>query len=195
LIKGFNMKILIDPKMAILIQGFSDAECAELLRCIFEYPNRDCNLGLWKYIKDQIDADAKKYRDKCERMAELRRRKAFLKLEQELALKSELNSEVIEEVEENKLNKNKIKCSERSKPIFAVENSVESYQITETFTFSQIEQTKPAFTKYLALYGPAVAIKAEQTLKKKRQGQWLSLQQILEWIDQENRFYQQNHGA
>lgn len=189
------MKILIDPKMAILIQGFSDAECAELLRCIFEYPNRDCDLGLWKYIKDQIDTDAKKYRDKCERMAELRRRKAILKLEQELVLKSELNSEVIEEVEESKLNKNKIKCSERSKPIFAVENPVESYQITETFSFLQIEQAKPAFTKYLALYGPAVATKAEQTLKKKRHGQWLSLQQILEWIDQENRFYQQNHGA
>ena len=45
------MKILLDPNIAVLIKDMSDAECAEILRCIFEYPNRDCEIGLWKYIK------------------------------------------------------------------------------------------------------------------------------------------------
>ena len=61
------MKILLDPNIAVLIKDMSDAECAEILRCIFEYPNRDCEIGLWKYIKTQIDRDAQKYKEKCDR--------------------------------------------------------------------------------------------------------------------------------
>lgn len=53
------MKILIDPKLSVFIQDLTDAQCAELLRCIFCYPDRDCDLGIWKYMKQQIAEDAK----------------------------------------------------------------------------------------------------------------------------------------
>ena len=62
------MKILIDPTLAVLIKDFSDAQCAELLRCIFEYPNRKSDLGVWQYMKRQIEKDERKYREKCVRL-------------------------------------------------------------------------------------------------------------------------------
>ena len=62
------MKILIDPALSVLIKDFSDQQCAELLRCIFEYPNRDSNLGLWQYMKKQIAQDEQKYKEKCSRL-------------------------------------------------------------------------------------------------------------------------------
>ena len=70
------MKILIDPKLAVFIRDLSDKQCADLLRCIFEYPNRECDLGLWVYMKKQIEEDAKKYAEKCERMAASRAMKS-----------------------------------------------------------------------------------------------------------------------
>ncbi len=93
------MKILIDPNMAILIKDMPDTECAELLHCIFEYPNRDSNLIVWKYIKIQIDRDAQKYREKCERLAAVRPRSP------KSALKSEQESAVIESSIDNKKTK------------------------------------------------------------------------------------------
>lgn len=179
------MKILIDPKMAILIRDFTDAECAELLRCIFEYPNRDCELGVWQYMKTQIDIDAQKYQEKCRRMAENRKKKSSMK-----------STMISEEIEEENIINNKIndKCSESGKAAQAVENSVETYQISEAFAFQVICDAKPAFAKYLTFFPPAVVERAEKTMKKKRAGQWLSMQQILDWIDQEHQFYKQNHG-
>ena len=73
------MKILIDPALAIFIKDFTDKQCAELCRCIFEYPNRDCDLGIWQYMKKQIQADEKKYNDKCERVAQIRKVRQRLK--------------------------------------------------------------------------------------------------------------------
>ena len=69
------MKILIDPKLNVLIEQLSDKECAELLRCIFGYPKKDCKLPLWKYLKQQIDADCQKYKEKCDRMLAIRYQK------------------------------------------------------------------------------------------------------------------------
>ena len=90
------MKILIDPNMAILVKDMPESECAELLHCIFEYPNRDSNLIVWKYMKTQIDRDAQKYREKCERLAAVRPRSL------KSMLKSEQKSTVIENSIDNK---------------------------------------------------------------------------------------------
>ena len=95
------MKILLDPNIAVLIKDMSDAECAEILRCIFEYPNRDCEIGLWKYIKTQIDRDAKKYKDKCDRAAHARDTQTL-----KLDLKSGLKSDLISGVEKSSIENN-----------------------------------------------------------------------------------------
>ena len=132
------MKILIDPTLAVLIKDFSDAQCAELLRCIFEYPNRKSDLGVWQYMKRQIEKDERKYREKCGRLnlnkvernelksdviSELKSgQKSGLKPEQISGLISELKSESTSgsisspisdtisavEVEEKEKNKNNI---------------------------------------------------------------------------------------
>ena len=202
------MKILIDPALAVFIKDFSDEQCAELLRCIFEYPNRDCDLGIWKYMKKQIQSDEQKYNYKCQRVAEMRQRRQHLrsgmitKMKSELKsnMKSKMISPVEEEEKENKKqNKiNEFKGSERRKAPQPVENSVEKlleFFIDENFSFENVIERNKKFKEYLALFPASVVESAEKTFKKKRKGQWANIKQILEWIEKQNIFYNTNQKA
>lgn len=188
------MKILLDPNIAVLIKDMSDAECAEILRCIFEYPNRDCEIGLWKYIKTQIDRDAKKYKDKCDRAAHARDTQTL-----KLDLKSGLKSDLISGVEKSSIENNNEKYidiekeRESSNANLPVEKPVENFLINDFFSFQEIGKKIPAFTNYLKQFLPTVVNRAERTLKQKRTSQHLTMMQIIEWIEQERIFYQQTH--
>ena len=186
------MKILIDPALAVLIKDFSDAQCAELLRCIFEYPNRDSDLGVWQYMKKQIEKDEQKYREKCMRLSINRACRTGLKS----IMKSEQTSAVEEEKEENiNINKNILKGRERRNAQKIVENSVENveniseFPIDENFTFDLVIQCQPKFKDYLAMFPPSVIETAQRTLKKKRKGQWINMAQLLDWIEKQHLFY------
>ena len=190
------MKILLDPNIAILIKDMSDAECAEILKCIFEYPNRDCNIGLWKYIKSQIDRDSRKYKDKCDRAL------ALVEKRKESSTKSYTKSSVIvssiEKHNDKDIDIEKEKDSSNAN--LPVENSVENvdkpvenFFISEYFSFQQLAEKIPAFKNYIQDFIPAIVIRAERTLKQKRKGQLLTMRHIVEWIEQEKTFYQQNH--
>lgn len=190
------MKILIDPALAVLIKDFSDAQCAELLRCIFEYPNRDSDLGVWQYMKKQIERDEQKYREKCMRLSINRTCRTGLKS----IMKSEQTSAVEEEKEENiNINKNILKGRERRNAQKIVENSVENpeptveniseFPIDENFTFDLVIKCQPKFKEYLDLFPASVIESAQRTLKKKRKGQWINMAQLLDWIEKQNAFY------
>jgi len=206
------MKILIDPKLSVLIQDLTDAQCAELLRCIFYYPDRDCDLGIWKYMKQQIAEDAKKYKEKCDRIAEIRNKrentfglslksdmKSDMKSGMKSGMKSEMISGVIEDVEEIKNKKEKeIKRSERGISSEPVENYVEKpfeIQIDDNFSFERISEMRPAFKTFLEMFPLSVVIKAEESLKKKRNGQWVQMINIVQWVEKENSFYTKNQGV
>ena len=195
------MKILLDPNIAVLIKDMSDAECAEILRCIFEYPSRDCEIGLWKYIKTQIDRDAKKYKDKCDRAAHARDTQT-LKLDLKSGLKSDLKLGVKKSSIENDNDKDidiekekdsSIAVRNVENSVKPVENHVENFLINEYFSLQSIAQVFPDFAIRIKPLLPAIVNRAERTLKQKRQGQRLTMNQILEWIEQERTFYQQNH--
>ncbi len=190
------MKILIDPTMAILIKDMPESECAELLHCIFEYPDRDSDLIVWKYMKTQIDRDAQKYREKCERLAAVRPR----------SLKSALKSIQKSAVIENNIDNQKQNIIEKdivsSNSQNVVENSVENFdsdvdifRINDYFSFEILGNVYPEFKKYTSFFSPEVVERAEQTLRQKRKGQHLSMKQIIMWLEQENTFYQQNHRS
>lgn len=198
------MKILIDPKLSVFVQDLTDAQCAELLRCIFCYPDRDCDLGIWKYMKQQIAEDAKKYKEKCDRIAEIRNKREntfglSLKSGMKSEMKSEMISGVIEDVEEIKNKKEKeIKRSERGISSEPVENYVEKpfeIQIDDNFSFERISEMRPAFKTFLEMFPLSVVIKAEESLKKKRNGQWVQMINIVQWIEKENSFYTKNQGV
>ena len=186
------MKILIDPALAVLIKDFSDEQCAELLRCIFEYPNRDSELGVWQYMKKQIEKDEQKYKEKCMRLSMNRTCRSGLKS----ILKSEQKSSVEEEKEENKnININLLKGSERRNAEKIVENPVENiseFPIDENFTFDLVIKCQPKFKDYLAMFPPSVIETAQKTLKKKRKGQWINVAQLLDWIEKQHAFYKSN---
>jgi len=191
------MKILIDPMLAVLAKDLSTEEKAELLMCVLEYPNRDCGLGLWKYMKQQIDMDAQKYREKCDRIAASRQNRHPVKS----TMKSDMNSDLFSAVkkEESKENKTKENCnckeSERSNALANVENDVENFLITNDFSLSTMGKENPKLGAYLSIYLPAIIAQAEKTLVKKRTGQLLNIKQIVDWIEQERAFYAQNHGG
>lgn len=181
------MKILIDPKLAVFVKDMTDAQCAELLRCIFEYPNRDCKLGLWKYMKDQIQQDEEKYRAKCERIAISRTMKS--------EMKSRMISTVTKEEIENKNKEKEIKRSERRNASENVENYVEKpleFFVDDFFSFEAIAKKVSKFQGYLELFPISVVTKAEQTFKKKRKNQWANMQHILDWLEKENTFYKRS---
>ena len=195
------MKILLDPNIAVLIKDMSDAECAEILRCIFEYPNRDCKIGLWKYIKTQIDRDAQKYKEKCDRATHARETQA-LKSDLKLGVKSDLISGVkkssIEKdndkyIDIEKEKESSIAARNVENSVKAVENHVENFLINEYFSLQNIAEVIPDFAICIKPLLPAIVNRAERTLKQKRQGQRLTMKQILEWIEQERVFYQENH--
>lgn len=187
------MKILLDPALAILANDLSTEEKAELLMCILEYPNRNCDLGLWRYIKKQIDEDAQKYKEKCERIAINRLARRGLKLD----IKSTMESDLFSTVNKDVVNKIQIKdnCNvdvvDNANGI--VENGVENFFIGENFTFQDVSNIKPAFATYLTCYRPPVVERAEKTIRQKRFGQYLTMKQILDWLEQENIYFQQKH--
>lgn len=191
------MKILIDPALSVLIKDFTDVQCAELLRCIFEYPNRDCNLGVWQYLKKQIQADEQKYKDKCKRVAEVRKKRQNLRSGMISHMKSSV--EEVEDEENKNINKiNVIKRSERRNAPEPVENSVENiveFFIDENFSFEKVTEQNRKFPEYLALFPVSVIENAETSFRKKRMGQWANIRQIIEWIEKQNLFYKNNQKA
>ena len=206
------MKILIDPTLAVLIKDFSDAQCAELLRCIFEYPNRKSDLGVWQYMKRQIEKDEQKYREKCIRLNLNKAEKSTLKSELISDVNSELISDSTSPVEEEKdknkninINKNILQRRERSNGAEIVENSVENdekpveklseFLIDTGFSFDFVIQHQPKFKDYLALFPASVVETAERTLKKKRKGQWVHMAQLLDWIEKQHAFYKNSQEA
>jgi len=199
------MKILLDPNIAVLIKDMSDAECAEILGCIFEYPNRDCEIGLWKYIKTQIDRDAQKYKEKCDRALALveKRKETDTKSSTKSSSISCMKSSVIVSSKEKDIDKNIDIEKEKDSSIAArnvensvklVENHVENFLINEYFSLQSIAQVFPDFAICIKPLLPAIVTRAERTLKQKRQGQRLTMKQILEWVEQERVFYQQSHN-
>ena len=199
------MKILLDPNIAVLIKDMSDAECAEILRCIFEYPNRDCEIGLWKYIKTQIDRDAQKYKEKCDRALALveKRKETDTKSSTKSSSISCMKSSVIVSSKEKDIDKNIDIEKEKDSSIAArnvensvklVENHVENFLINEYFSLQSIAQVFPDFAICIKPLLPAIVTRAERTLKQKRQGQRLTMKQILELVEQERVFYQQSHN-
>ena len=202
------MKILIDPTLAVLIKDFSDAQCAELLRCIFEYPNRKSDLGVWQYMKRQIEKDEQKYREKCIRLNLNKAEKSTLKSELISGVNSDTTSPVEEEKEKNKninINKTILQRRERSNGAEIVENSVENdekpveklseFLIDTEFSFDFVIQHQPKFKDYLALFPASVVETAERTLKKKRKGQWVHMAQLLDWIEKQHAFYKNSQEA
>ena len=199
------MKILLDPNIAVLIKDMSDAECAEILRCIFEYPNRDCEIGLWKYIKTQIDRDAQKYKEKCDRALALveKRKETDTKSSTKSSSISCMKSSVIVSSKEKDIDKNidiekekdiSIAARNVENSVKLVENHVENFLINEYFSLQSIAQVFPDFAICIKPLLPAIVTRAERTLKQKRQGQRLTMKQILEWVEQERVFYQQSHN-
>lgn len=187
------MKILIDPKLAVFIRELSDKQCAEILRCIFEYPNRECELGLWQYMKKQIEEDEIKYKAKCERIAICRAMKTGLKSRQISAVTKEENN--INNEKENKRRERR----NASEPVEnSVEIPVETYKeffVDDYFGFEAIAENIPKFREYLSLFPPSVVAKAEQTFKKKRKNQWAKMQHLLDWLEKENLFYKTSQEA
>lgn len=136
--------------LALLAKDISTDDKAELLMCILEYPNRDCDLGLWKYVKQQIDADAEKYREKCKRMAENAKSRWSAKSD----TTSDTKSGVIEEV--SKANVIKENCNGKevrsSNAAGVVENPVNNFFISTTFLFKISASKIKVLGLYRALY-------------------------------------------
>ena len=93
------------------------------------------------------------------------------------------------------INKNNSNVSVSSNAILPVENSVDNFLISNNFSFQNISAHKKQFSNYINLYPPSVVERAERTIIQKRFGQTLNLAQIVEWLEQENRFYNQRHGG
>lgn len=154
--------------------------------CILDYPNREHDSGVWRYIKQELDEMAEKYRAKCERMQQnglMRWANKYTK------------SDVIEESSKVNIIQNKhndITVSESSSAAEPVENPVDNFLISEKFSINGLYAFMPKLEKFLTVYPPSVIERAQKTLIKKRSGQWLTLGQVLDWIEQENIFYQQN---
>jgi hypothetical protein len=180
------MKILIDPMLAILANDLSVNDKAELLMCILEYPHRDCSLGLWKYVKQQIDADAQKYREKCERMAENAKSRWSMKSNP----KSDMTSGVIQGKEE-KENVIKNYCKEKvgGNAHKNVENSVDKFFISEQFSFNAICKFHPAFANFISCYPEIVIERAQRAIIQNCKNQSLTLGTITKWIISKNDFY------
>ncbi len=180
------MKILIDPELSLLVEELSDKECAEILRCILQYPNRDSDLPLWRYIRAKIDRDAKKYKEKCDRIAACREKRFALKSKVIDIDKEKENKMIIKEID---------KDSESSNAFATVEKSVESFLINEKFCFETLKQIRPAFQEYLATFPGYVISRAERTLRDKRFGQVMNAEQIMLWIEKEHGFYKKKIGG
>lgn len=193
------MKILIDPKLSVLAECLSVEERAEILMCLFSYPNRDCDIALWKYMRQQIDADTQKYKEKCERMSESRQNRWKDKSDMKNPESEQINlfSDVSKGIGKENIIKEKDNCKERGSgnALGIVDNSVKNYLITSEFSFAELGKEKPAFFEYIRFYPPVVIARAEKTLIQKRLGQQLKIQQILDWIEQQNDFYKQNNGG
>lgn len=181
------MKILIDPSWLTLIENLSDKDKAEIFMCILEYPNREHDSGVWRYIKKQIDDMADKYHAKCERMQQ----NGLMRW----AAKNTKSDVKEDNSKENKNINNKHNCinvSESSCAEKPVENPVDNFLISENFSIYGLCKMMPKLELFINTYPQVVVEKAQKTLIKKRNGQWLSVGQVLEWLEQEFTFYKEN---
>lgn len=202
------MKILIDPDWADLAQDLSCEEKAELLMCILQYPIRDYDLGLWRYIRRQLDKDAKKYHEKCTRLAENSTNRWSSKSEpksdtisdtiSKLKPQASSDSDSISNtfIKKEKVKKEKAVAVGSLLKQFSKNHRMDSearFEITYDFSFEEIINRGTMYSQIFAEYSPEVLQKAQDSLVKKRYGQKLTLQQLTSWIEQAKAYYEQDN--
>lgn len=204
------MKVLIDPDWADLAQDLSVEEKAELLMCMLEYPRRDCALGLWRFIRRQLDKDAKKYHEKCARIAENSNNRWPVKSDTKSETISDMKSDTTSQasldsdsdstsntfIEKEKVKKEKAVAVNSLLQQFNKSHRMDGpviFEITYDFSFEEIVRRNSIYSQTFSPFLPGVLKKAQDSLIKKRYGQKLTLQQLISWIEQAQKYYDQDN--
>ena len=208
------MKRLMNPKWILLVQNLTAEERSEVFMAILEYPDRACQIPVWPFIKSELDEDEKKYRAKCDRLAE--NRMARWQSEQ---TSSDINmnstdfrqsasdirmisgAKAIEHSKEQFQN-NKTKHS-NSKTVDALiakvagnfsPNRPVKYLINSEFSIAKVLEQNPGTYEFLKKIPTYKIMAAEESLINKCYGEEKTLKQIIGWTMNEGNFKDTNRA-
>ena len=208
------MKILINPEWLSLVKDLKIKQKAELLICLLSYPNGKSELGAWDFMKKQIDRDAEKYQARCRNLKENRQKRWPNKQNDNRNETDEAqidDTQTADDPQQNPISVSNSKSIESEK-INEKEKSIENrntvagllknmtqnmrmdapmrYEITSDFDFDKISERDSVFRETFCdgRYKDTVLIKAQRSLHSKRYGQRLTLQQLIDWVEQEGKF-------
>jgi hypothetical protein len=196
------MKVLIDPDWLPLVEDLSDADCRALLMAMFGYPGQECDLGIWKFIKKQLDKDAAKYNAKCERLLENRMISGLKNAKSESITDfSELKSGAIANSKEqvhnntNQSNSNGARADAVVKNLAGAfnPNASAKFTIDNNFSLAEIIRRNPAWIEEFRQYSPEHLEAAEKSLKSKMHGERKTITQILGWVKVEGSYGKRNN--
>jgi hypothetical protein len=172
------------------------------------YPECDCDLIVWKFMKKEIDRNTQKYEAQAKRMLTNRQKQYQSDQTDQPVCQTESNITQTQKSSgqsgdepgqykemEGELNKTKIKeRKENAQKILGRlaqsmnPNAPKTYEINDEFSFDALYDDDDAI-KDLYIFFPAAKInRAERSLRNKKCGERFTLQQLKSWIEREGNY-------
>lgn len=195
------MRILLDPDWKGIFNDLSPEKQLVLFWCILDYPNRDCDIGAWDFIKKQIDRDHSSYQNRC-RGAGVARQSKLNNSQSELIKKQ--SSLIAGESAHGVAGDQSANINNNNNPNFNSNNMVEKliknlsdgfninnepkYEINHDFSFHELVKRNPALAQILSCYTDDVLIKAQRAIVAKCLGKKMPLTAIMTWVNNQHEY-------
>lgn len=191
------MRVLLETDWKDILSVLSDAEKLQIFNCLLGYPDADCEIGIWKYLKKQIERDRSAYQNRCRGLSDARKNRWAKQSEQIENASDNLtatqsdavtNSETISNPKPN--GSNDVGALIRNFAGNFNPNNERKYEIHHDFSFAELMRRDPGLAEILSSYPETVLIKAERALIEKCPGKRLPFASIMKWVDEQNKHYQ-----
>lgn len=191
------MKRLLDPKLSLLVASLSAEDCKELFLAILEYPDRECSVPIWPFVKVLLDEDEVKYKDKCRRLAENRMKSRVSNTNQDditMISDATAKQESKVQIQDNTIEQsNTMRRMAADNLIKNFSNAFSPYRmckftIDKEFSLAEIIKRNPSLAQEFSKFSSEHLAAAQESLKRKCFGERKTITQLLGWINQEGKF-------
>lgn len=192
------MRVLVDTELAGMFSVLSVDDKAEIAMCMFNYPDRDCDLPMWQYIKKQIERDQTAYQNRCRGLSDARRNRWAKQSEQIenqsddfAAAPSDAMCNNNPNINHNDNGNNKARADALIHGFAGSfnPNADKKYDISHDFSFIELLRREPHLAQILSDYPEIVLIRAGRALADKCAGKRLTFAAIMKWVEEQNKHH------
>ncbi|MDR0967331.1 MAG: hypothetical protein LBL75_00660 [Rickettsiales bacterium] len=184
------MRVLLETDLIDIIAPLSDAEKLQIFDCLLHYPDKDCDVGAWRFMRKQIDRDQAAYQNRKKGLS-VARANRWAKQSEQIGSQSDDLTPAIAVSNSNSINNNN-GSNNVSALIKKLANNFspdkdKKYEIAHDFSFAELLRRDASLAQILSMYSEPVLLKTERALREKCMGKQFTFAAIIKWVEEQSK--------